>query len=298
MRRKKGKMTKIQNMLTMSSVITGLVLIFSFQVLAEEIEIQGWDKAKFGMSPKELRNAYVEEEEYFKPGAFWEEEREDKFSHVPYTLFTSKLTMLGKKGRVIFFFVNNKLFEVIIATGSTPGKEIEFSPGQFIVKWMARESKGVMSREERKRKMMEALEQLKLMKEKRQKEAAKDEISRTDLTSSIMQAAHSLGLDLERKEEGIIAGMKEDIPMELLADRYGEPSIVAWENGAIHRWDDEKGNVLILQDLFPVSVRGSSAFYSFIITYSNKELMKLWIAKIEEWEKERKRITEKGIEVF
>lgn len=272
-------MTKIQNMLTMSSIITGLVLIFSFQVLAGEEEIQGWDKAKFGMSPEELISAYAEEEEYFKPGAFWEEEREDKFSHVPHTLFTSKLIMLGKKGRVIFFFVNDKLFEVIIAAGSTRGKEIEFSPGQFVVKWMARASKGVMSREERKRKMMEALEEIKLMREKGEIDVFNWEVS------SI--------------KSRIIEGMKEDIPMELLADRYGEPSIVAWENGAIHRWDDEKGNVLILQDFFPVSVRGYGAlFYLFIITYTNKELTKLWIAKIEEWEKERKRITEKGIEVF
>ncbi|GAI05923.1 unnamed protein product [marine sediment metagenome] len=96
-RRKEGEMTKIQK-LTMFSIITGLVLIFSFQVLAGEEEIQGWDKAKFGMSPEELVSAYAEEKEYFKPGAFWEEEREDKFSHVPYTLFTSKLIMLGKKG--------------------------------------------------------------------------------------------------------------------------------------------------------------------------------------------------------
>jgi len=290
---------KIQNMLTMSSIITSLVLIFSFQVLAGEVEIQGWDKAKFGMSPEEVRSAYAEEEEYFKPGAFWEEQREDKLSHFPYTLFTSRVTVLERGGTVILFFVNDRLFEIIVAAGHV-GKVTDFVPGEFIRRWEEGKPKGIMTLEERKRKMMEALEQLKLMKEERQKEATKDEISGTDIRSFGRRLTYSFGFDIKWKEERIRDGMKENKPLELLTNKHEEASIIEWGDGAIHRWDDEKGNILLLRDYVPLSADAPDYlhYYSFIITYTSRELMNLWIAKIEEWEKEHKRITEKGIEVF
>ena len=55
-----------------------------------------------------------------------------------------------------------------------------------------------------------------------------------------------------------------------------------------------------MKDYFPLSadVPTGLTYHSFIIAYTNGELMKLWTAKIDEWKKERKRITEKGIEVF
>jgi len=292
---------RLQNKLGIAVIITVIVVIFSLQALAKKAEITGWDKAKFGMSPEQLKGVYVEEEEYFKPDAFWQEEKEDKFSHVPYTLFTSKLKVLGKRGRVIFFFVDDKLFEIIVAPGGSPrGKEIEFSPGEFIRRWEEGKLKGIMTLEERKKKMMESLEKLRLMKEERREEATKDKISGTDLRSSLSHIRYSLGADLIMKEKTIRDGMKENKPPELLTNKYGEPSIIEWGNGAIHRWDDEKGNILFLRDYVPLSadVPAGLTYHSFIIAYTNGELMKLWTAKIDEWKKERKRITEKGIEVF
>lgn len=108
---------RLQSKFAIASIITALVTIFSLQGLAEEVEIQGWDKARLGMSPEELKRVYVEEEEYFKPDAFWQEKKEDKFSHVPYTLFTSELRVLEERGMVILFFVNGRLFEIIVTTG-------------------------------------------------------------------------------------------------------------------------------------------------------------------------------------
>jgi len=259
---------RLQSKFAIASIITVLVTIFSLQGLAEEVEIQGWDKARLGMSPEELRGVYAEEEEYFKPDAFWQEQKEDKFSHVPYTLVTSKLNVLEQGGTVILFFVNDRLFEIIVTMGGYhPIRVIDFVPGELIRRWEEGKSKGTMPLEERKRRMMEAREQLKLMKKER-------------------QFAYSFELNL---------------PSELLTNKYGEPSIIEYYDGAIHRWDDEKGNILLLRDYVPLSAdepERPTLNYFFIITYTSRELMNLWTAKIEKWEKERKSITEKGIEVF
>lgn len=143
----------------------------------------------------------------------------------------------------------------------------DFVPDELIDKWEEGKSKGIMTLEERKRKMMEAREQLKLMKKER-------------------QFAYSFELNL---------------PSELLTNKYGEPSIIEGEDGAIHRWDDEKGNILLLRDYVPLSADAPerpTLYCFFVVTYTSRELMNLWTAKIEEWEKERKSITEKDMEVF
>ena len=125
---------KIQNKLAIPSIDAILTLIFSLQALAKKAEITGWDKAKFGMSPEELKKAYREEEEYFKPDIFWKEKREDKFSHTPYILSTSRFIIFREEGRVIFYFANNKLFEITITDGTyePPEGEIEFMPGELL----------------------------------------------------------------------------------------------------------------------------------------------------------------------
>jgi len=71
--------------LSVSTILIMFILILTsfLPVMVQKTEIQGWDKAKFGMSPEELKEAYKEEGEYFKPGALWEEKKEDKFSHTP-----------------------------------------------------------------------------------------------------------------------------------------------------------------------------------------------------------------------
>ena len=51
--------------LLMTFIAIALTLSFASQVLAQA-PIEGWDKAKFGMSPGELREAYKEEEKYYE----------------------------------------------------------------------------------------------------------------------------------------------------------------------------------------------------------------------------------------
>ena len=272
---------KIQNMSTMSSMITSLVLIFSFQVLAGEVEIQGWDKAKFGMSPEQLRNVYAEEEEYFKPDAFWEEKEEDKFSHIPYTLFTSRLEMLGYWGGITFLFVNDKLFKIIMTGGE---ERITFGLDGLLPWWEAGKLRGIMTSEERKKKMMETLEKIKLRREE-------GKITPGDWETSLI-------------ERRIIDVMKEEEPIEFLIEfltnKYGEPSIVEQNVGTIHKWNDKKDNILLLREYVPLSVDSTPGIrvYLFIMTYTSEELINLWTAKVDEWEKERKRIIQKNIEIF
>ena len=43
-----------------------LVLFFTSKVLAQTSAIEGWDKAKFGMTPEEVRKIYSAEEKYFE----------------------------------------------------------------------------------------------------------------------------------------------------------------------------------------------------------------------------------------
>ncbi|TET62228.1 hypothetical protein E3J48_04525 [Candidatus Aerophobetes bacterium] len=274
-----------------------LALFLASQVLAE-VPIEGWDKAKFGMSPEEVRSAYAEEEEFFRPDAFWEEQREDKFSHFPYALSTSRMKLLGQKGTVILFFVNDKLFEIILVAGHV--KEVtDFMPGVLVGGWQEGKSKGIMTLEERKRKMTEALEQLKLMKEERSKKPWKPDGS-GGVREMAAQMTYDLGFDLKQTEERIRNGMKENRPLEVLIDKYGEPSIVEWGDGAIHRWDDEKGNILLLRDYVPLSAHTSDylRFYSFIITYTCGELLELWARRADALENKWRRVTEKGAEAF
>jgi len=106
---------KVQNKLSVSLIVTILILVFSFQVIAQEVEIQGWDKAKFEMPLEELKSAYKEEERYLKE--FWEQHEQQMDNH--YKLSTSKLQVLqlpgySRESEVSFEFVDNELFKIII----------------------------------------------------------------------------------------------------------------------------------------------------------------------------------------
>jgi len=107
-------------------ILMALTLFFVSHGTAQ-VPILGWDKARFGMTPEELKDTYKEEEEYFeqKPhiGDFWAVTEENMFGSdsffgrsgpLPYTLCTSEWRVLGKKAGVYFRFVNTKLFEIEI----------------------------------------------------------------------------------------------------------------------------------------------------------------------------------------
>lgn len=268
--------------LLMTFIVMALTLSFAPRVLAQSL-IEGWDKAKFGMSPEELRNVYAEGEEYFKPDAFWEEKKEDKFSHIPYTLFTSRLMTLGYSGGITFLFVNNKLFKIIM-TGGEERMPFGFDFDGLLPWWEAGKSRGIMTSEERKKKMVKTLEEVKLRREE-------GRIALRDFDTTIIER---IIIDVMKGEE------PTELLIEFLTNKYGEPSIVEQNVGTIHKWNDNKNNLLLLREYIPLSANLSVGIkiYLFIITYTSRELMNLWTAKIEEWERERKRITEKDIEVF
>ncbi len=103
-----------RNLLTIF-VGMAFTLFITSQALAQA-PIEGWDKAKFGMSPKELKEAYKEEEQYFP--RFWVEVDKDDisgFNPSPYILTTLMLTVLGKRLFVDYKFVDDKLFEIEIS---------------------------------------------------------------------------------------------------------------------------------------------------------------------------------------
>jgi len=86
--------------LLMTFVVMALTLSFASQVLAQA-PIEGWDKARFGMSPGEVETAYGEEmsERYSEDGAYF-------FTSLPLK------SLKGFMGSVTFCFVDNKLFEI------------------------------------------------------------------------------------------------------------------------------------------------------------------------------------------
>jgi len=142
-----------------------ITLFFTSQVLAQA-PIEGWDEAKFGMSPEELKEAYKEEKEYDED-KFYQEinfikkyyandpekmaielaakvaanldrkefwyEREECWSRekegigYPHQLLNTWLQVLGENTEpIVFEFVDNQLYSIEIKFGHL-GKT--FSPG-------------------------------------------------------------------------------------------------------------------------------------------------------------------------
>ena len=85
-----------QNLLA-AFVVTTLILFFASQVLAQA-PIEGWDKAKFGMTVEEVEAAYSGETEGLDRRSYYELSISRSFRD----LFCL----------VIFYFVDNKLFEI------------------------------------------------------------------------------------------------------------------------------------------------------------------------------------------
>lgn len=100
----------------------GLVLFVTSQVLAQGL-IEGWHKAKFGMTLEELGTAYRQEEIYI-PG-FWSDNKMAKLLSersdgpftpaYPFELSTFGLTVLGEQSEVLFYFLCNHLAKIEIA---------------------------------------------------------------------------------------------------------------------------------------------------------------------------------------
>jgi hypothetical protein len=96
-----------------------MALFFASQVFAQQAPIEGWDKAKLGMSIEELKESYKEEAKFFKMWEgkdFWEENTPPENKLIGCTrLSTSGLEIsLGLKLDVDFWFIDNKLWDIEI----------------------------------------------------------------------------------------------------------------------------------------------------------------------------------------
>jgi len=96
-----------------------MALFLASQVFAQQAPIEGWDKAKFGMSVEELKESYREEAKFFEMREgreFWEETTPPESKLIGCTrLSTSGLkTSLGTSSDIDFWFIDNKLWDIEI----------------------------------------------------------------------------------------------------------------------------------------------------------------------------------------
>jgi len=91
-----------------------MALFLTSQVFAQPAPIEGWDKAKLGMSVEELKESYREEAKFFEMWEgkdFWEENTPPENKVMGGTrLSTSGLEIpLGMRSDIDFWFIDNKL---------------------------------------------------------------------------------------------------------------------------------------------------------------------------------------------
>jgi len=96
-----------------------MALFFTSQVFAKPASIEGWDKAKLGMSIEGLKESYRQEAKFFemrKKRKFWKDTTPLKSKLIGCTrLSTSGLKMsFGEKADVDFWFIDNKLWDIEI----------------------------------------------------------------------------------------------------------------------------------------------------------------------------------------
>ncbi len=93
--------------------LAGLTLFILFIPLAlAQAPIEGWDKAKFGMSPEQVKETYREEIEELKknsPELIFEGYREEQ---AYYELSFIDRALKGSYGVAFFYFIDNELFEI------------------------------------------------------------------------------------------------------------------------------------------------------------------------------------------
>jgi len=91
-----------------------MALLLASQVFAQPASIEGWDKAKLGMSVKELKESYRKEAQ--KGEEFWKETTPPESKLIGCTrLSTSCLkTSLGMRSDIDFWFIDNKLWVIQI----------------------------------------------------------------------------------------------------------------------------------------------------------------------------------------
>jgi len=287
----------------------GIVLALSLasEALAQT-PIEGWDEAKFGMTPEELRKAYREEEEYYQdvyvhyqqkkleklpwgqrqlvkiiPGSnegFWNEKKEywsrkNGGLGYPHTLSNSWLRILEDDATVwpvVFTFVDNKLFNVRIRLG---GGRIEVSSWEGVYKGEVEARRELNLKLSKLKKALTNKYGDPLKKKEIEEESEKEVLSPPALFKGSPRAS-------------------EPIPMVIRRESL--------------TWVDAKGNMLKLESYFEefrYEERSYNLFSHCEINYFDKELTELWEKKqdqwrkeVAQWEKKGKKLREKGVESF
>ena len=281
------------------SLGTALALFCSSQVLAQAL-IEGWDKAKFGMSPEDLKSTYREEERYYRDMyyqrlyyiekryagdarnleyhkavhgeyvEFWGEReeywsREDGGFATPHTLFNPapRFRILGvEDASLIFRFVESRLCNIEITLRT------QLDPFLYDLVSSRIEEEARKNRQF-KRKLVELRDAL------------------TKKYGNSFKAERKEG---ERKQR-VVSG-EITIPIE----------------GEILSWTDVRGNMLTVEshlEQFHHQEKDYELLTRFTISYLDGNLTELWEAKQDEWRKEvaqwRKtgeRLRTKGVDSF
>ena len=275
-------------------ITMALTLSFASQVLAQ-VPIEGWDKAKLGMSSGDVRYAYSEEEQYWERYApinpiqerdlgllgwreeimsdFWQEKEENKLLQEPYRLVTANLIILGRQAEVTLDFIDNRLFRIVLS--------------------------GYLSQRSGIPGLREAIE--------REKELLKEEGSfgyPTDEEQLTFLEEQSLSRSKSQWEK----------PPEERVFRFYQPKIDAvavrefinWINqkyggrfepgpeDETYYWKDANDNLLSLSVRFWTQNRG----WSFEVSYLSENLGNLWEQRRAGWSQDRERLTEREVESF
>jgi len=275
-------------------VVTALTLSITSQVLAQ-VPIEGWDKAKLGMSSGDVRRAYSEEEQYWERyapinpiqerdlgllgwreeimGGFWQEKEENQLLQEPYRLVTANLKILGRQAEVTLDFIDNRLFRIVLSGHLSQRSGI---PG-----------------------LREAIEREKeLLKEEGSFGYPKDEEQLTFMEE--WSSSENKSQWEKPAEERVFRFYQPKIDavavrefINWLTQKYGgrfEPN----PEDETYYWKDANDNLLSLSVRFWTENRG----WSFEVSYLNENLGNLWEQRRTGWSQDRERLTEREVESF
>ena len=247
-------------------VIAGLSLALLCVVQAgAKVPIQGWDKARFGMSPQQLRQAYEEGAKYLDE--FWEE-YEEMEGMSSYRLATTRLKILTEEAKptptgqelsdlpsyttgskVFFHFVDDKLSKIVIY----------LSVQEVAAIYLLRETAG----------------------------GEIEEASHAALLIESAETAHK-GFNAKLKQLAVF-----------LASKYGDYAI--GETGSSATWEDARGNVLNLQvagEAFRYQGKDYALIGGCTIIYYDRKLTNQWDEQVAEWVEKRDTYGQVGMENF
>lgn len=287
-------------------ILLGVVLaLLTSQALAQA-PIDGWDKAKFGMSPEELREAYGEEEEYYKDTYYQELDYiEKRYGGVDLNRWESKGYKQHKEnlGKYKPFWKETEEYWSREERGF--GHPLTLYPRQPF-KILGEENTSItFGFVANKLYNIEITLRVEIdvfvyiLPESHIEEAArKNQMSKQKLVALKNALARKYG-DSFGKEE-------EELERKYDSVTFGEYMIPIRREILI--WSDAKGNTVKLQsdfEQFRLGQKDYSLLSQFTICYFDKELTELgekkenqWRKEVAQWEKRGEELRTKGLDSF